>query len=284
MRVAQPPLSRLIKQLEKSLGADLFERSTRHVSLTPAGKALLEPATRLVEASEQARQAVAHALTGEKGRVRLGFAGASINQKVGELARRVKAQRPGLALELHSSQFSHLALERVLDESLDLIIGRWDFIPAQLDSCVIALEKVMVVLPSTHPLANRAAVDMKSLAEESWVTLPGGAGAALQNRLHSLAMAAGFVPRVAQTAPDSWTLVVLVGAEIGCALSLDSVRDNVASDGVVFKPVAGEQRPLEVRLVWRRADDNPALHTVVRIARAMFEDPRDPHRVPDSQS
>ncbi|WHF22238.1 hypothetical protein QJS66_19200 [Kocuria rhizophila] len=63
---------------------------------------------------------------------------------------------------------------------------------------------------------------------------PGGAargvrGAALQNRLTSLATAAVSVPRVAQVAPDSWTLVVLVAAQIGCALSLDSVRDNVSS-------------------------------------------------------
>ncbi|MDO5368384.1 LysR family transcriptional regulator, partial [Kocuria sp.] len=150
LRVAQPPLSRLIKQLEKSMGAELFERSTRHVALTPAGKALIEPATRLVATSEDAKRAVRDAVSGETGRVRLGFAGASINHKVGELARQVKAKRPGLMLELHSSQFSHLGLERLLDDSLDLVIGRWDFIPAELNSCILAHEEVMVVLPSNH--------------------------------------------------------------------------------------------------------------------------------------
>ncbi|MGQ7787506.1 LysR family transcriptional regulator [Nesterenkonia sp. PF2B19] len=275
LRMAQPPLSRLIKQLERSLGADLFERSTRHVALTAAGRALLEPARRLVEASEEAEQAVRNALTGETGRVRVGFAGASINRKVGELARQVRAARPGLMLELYSSQFSHLGLERVLDGSLDLVIGRWDFLPAEVDSAVIALEEVMVVLPAAHPLASRATVDMRDLAEEPWITLPGGVGAALQNRLNSLAMAAGFVPRVVQTAPDSWTQVVLVGAQMGCGLSLDSVRDNVSSDGVVFSSITSEDRPLEVRMIWRRADDNPALHAVIDIAQTMFPDPRD---------
>lgn len=283
LRVAQPPLSRLIKQLEKSMGAELFERSTRHVALTPAGKALIEPATRLVATSEEARQAVRHALSGETGRVRLGFAGASINHKVGELARQVKAKRPGLMLELHSSQFSHLGLERVLDDSLDLVIGRWDFIPAELNSCILAHEEVMVVLPSNHRLAQQPRVSMASLSEESWITLPGGAVSALSNRLNSLAMSAGFVPRVVQTAPDSWTLVVLVGAEIGCAVSLDSVRDNVSSDGVVFLPLAEEQRPLEVRLVWRASDQNPALRSVVQIARTMFAEAR-PTGEPNAQS
>ncbi|GAB3194494.1 LysR substrate-binding domain-containing protein [Nesterenkonia suensis] len=274
LRMAQPPLSRLIKQLERTLGAELFERSTRHVALSSAGRALLDPARRLLDASEAAEQAVRNALSGETGRVRIGFAGASINRKVGELARQVRASRPGLMLELYSSQFSHLGLERVLDGSLDLVIGRWDFLPAEVESTVITLEEVMVVLPSSHPLAARTTVDMKDLSEEPWITLPGGPGAALQNRLNSLAMAAGFVPRVLQTAPDSWTQVVLVGAQMGCGLSLDSVRDNVSSDGVVFSSISTEERPLEVRMIWRRADDNPALRAVIGIAEKMYPDPR----------
>ncbi|RLY94327.1 LysR family transcriptional regulator [Kocuria tytonicola] len=274
LRIAQPPLSRLIKSIEKSLGTELFERSTRQVSLTPAGAALVDPAKALVAASENARAAVAKSVTGETGRVRLGFAGASINRKVGELARHIRTHRPGVHLELHGSQFSHTALEKVLDGALDVAIGRWDFIPAELRSCVLGHEKVMVVLPSNHRLADAPRVDMAELADESWVVLPTGPGAALQNRLTSLATAAGFVPRVAQVAPDSWTLVVLVAAQIGCALSLDSVRDNVSSDGVVFRPLAGAQRPLEVQLVWRAADPNPALRGVVNLARNLYGDPR----------
>ncbi|WP_327062700.1 LysR family transcriptional regulator [Kocuria rhizophila] len=274
LRIAQPPLSRLIKSIEKSLGAQLFERSTRQVSLTPAGAALVEPARELVAASEQARTAVAKSMTGETGRVRLGFAGASINRKVGELARHVRTHRPGVHLELHGSQFSHTAMQKVLDGSLDVAIGRWDFIPSELCSSVIGHEEVMVVLPSNHPLAEAPRVEMSQLAEESWVILPAGPGAALQNRLTSLATAAGFVPRVAQVAPDSWTLVVLVAAQIGCALSLDTVRDNVSSDGVVFRPLAQPQRPLDVQLVWRAADLNPALRAVVRLAQNRYGDPR----------
>ena len=132
----------------------------------------------------------------------------------------------------------------------------------------------MVVLPSNHRLAEAPRVDIAELADESWVVLPTGPGAALQNRLISLATAAGFVPRVAQVAPDSWTLVVLVAAQIGCALSLDSVRDNVSSDGVVFRALTGQQRPLDVQLVWRAADPNPALHAVVNLARNLYGDPR----------
>ena len=53
-----------------------------------------------------------------------------------------------------------------------------------------------------------------------------------------------------------------------------TVRDNVASDGVVFRPLAQPQRPLDVQLMWRAADPNPALCAVVRLAQNLYGDPR----------
>lgn len=273
LHMAQPPLSRLIRQLESELGAALFDRNTRHVALTPQGEALLEPARELVMLSQRMKDVVRRSQDGEIGRVRLGFAGASVNQAVGELARQVRRRHPGLSLELYSSQFSHLGLERVLDDSLDLLIGRWDFLPAGIDSRLIAIEELLIALPENHRLADREAVAAEDLAEEAWLVLPGGAGATLPNRLNTLAMNAGFVPRIVQVAPDSWTLIVLVGAEMGISLILSSVRDNVPSRGVVYRPLVAEQKPVEVRMIWRRGDGSPALRSVVELSRTVFPGP-----------
>ncbi|HEY4615261.1 MAG TPA: LysR family transcriptional regulator [Citricoccus sp.] len=265
--MAQPPLSRIIKHLERQLGTSLFHRTTRQVELTPAGRALVEPAERLVRSARDAHQAVRSALAGESGSVQLGFAGASVNRTVGALARQVRQERPGLELGIHSSQFSQPALERILDGSLDLAIGRWDFLPEDVASRVIAHEEVILALPASHRLARNAdPVDMAELRDDPWVVLPGGFTAALPNRLNTLAMSAGFVPRVVQTAPDSWTLMVLVAAELGCAVTLDSVRDNTTASGVAFRSIRGNHAPLEVRLIWRRMDENPALQAVLGIA------------------
>lgn len=274
LKMAQPPLSRLIKQVERSLGTQLFDRSTRHVELTAAGRALLKPAQDLVFASENARNVVLGAISGELGRVKIGFAGASTNQIVGQLARKLRKTHSGLKLEFHSSQFSHLGLEHVLDGSLDIAIGRWDFLPAEIESRVMALEEILLVLPVSHRLAQRASVDMTELSAEEWVVLPGGFGNALQNRMNSMAMAAGFVPRIVQTAPDSWTLTVLVGAEIGCAVTVDSVKDSTSSQGVSFVRLRGANTRLEVRMIWRQDDSSPAVRTVTDVADRIFQDPR----------
>ena len=276
LHMAQPPLSRMIRQLESELGASLFDRNTRHVTLTAQGEALLEPARELVMLAQRMKDVVRKSQEGEIGRARLGFAGASVNQAMGELARQIRRERPGISLELYSSQFSHVGLEKVLDGSLDLVIGRWDFLPPGINSRLIALEELLIALPEGHPLADRDAVAVEDLAEEAWIVLPGGAGATLPNRLNTLAMNAGFVPRIVQVAPDSWTLVVLVGAGMGISLILSSVRDNVPSRGVVYKPLAQEQKPVEVRLIWRHDDPNPALHAVIDISGAIFPPPAEP--------
>lgn len=173
LQMAQPPLSRHIKRLEGELGATLFDRSTRHVALTSAGQALRQPARALVEASTTARHVVADATAGHTGTVRFGFAGASVHDLVGRLARRVRTERPGLVLEVHSSQFSHVALERVRDNSLDLAIGRWDVIPDELDSLPVAEEEVLLAVPADHPLAAAPGpVDLADLRVEEWSPSP----------------------------------------------------------------------------------------------------------------
>lgn len=270
LHMAQPPLSRLIQQLEKKVGAQLFDRSTRRVELTHAGKALIDPARTVLSAAADAFQAVQDAKAGGLGRVRIGFAGASVHRSIGEIARQVRLISPRLGLDFLGSYFSHQGMENVLEGSLDLAIGRWDSIPEEIASRVLRREEVLIVLPMRHRLARQAAVRMKDLAADQWVTLPGGSGSALSNRLSQLAKDAGFVPRIVQSAPDSWTLMVLVGSGMGSAITLDSVRDNVNAEDVVFKPIDGVNPPLEVRVIWRRDNDNPALQTVIQAAERVF--------------
>lgn len=274
LRMAQPPLSRIIKKLERSLGAELFVRSTRSVEITSAGTALLGPAREMIAASLRAKQAVQAALDGETGEVKIGFAGASTNFDIGELSQQLRQRHPKLTLDFHSAQFSHLGLERVLDGTLDVAIGRWDFLPPEIDSHLLAIESLLIALPQDHALAGADAIDMADLAEESWIVLPGGYSSALHNRTNSLTLQAGFVPKVVQTAPDSWTQMVLVSTGMGCALSLDSIRANIFVSGVSYVPVRAEDTTLEVRLIWRRGHTNPALANMISLTKEVFGEPR----------
>lgn len=276
LRIAQPPLSRLIKQLERQLGAELFVRSTRHVELTAIGKALVKPARNLVAASHDAVKTVQDTLSGQVGHIRIGFAGASTYKSIGAIVRELRNRKAGLTLDVQSSTFSPKSLQHIITKELDLAIGRWDFLPPEVDSHIMAIEEVIIALPPTHPLAHEPQIRMKDLANDPWVSLPVGFGSALQNRLTNLAVAAGFVPNIVQTAPDSWALMVMVGVESGCAITVSSVRDNLPDPGVVFKRIADAPNPpLEVRLIWRKDNFTPAVAAAVEIAQELFPNPAD---------
>lgn len=271
LQMGQPPLSRLIQRLERSLGAQLFKRTSRQVELTVAGKTLIEPARDLVAASERAVEAVKSTMTGQIGAVSLGFAGASSNAEVAALARELAIRTPRLRFEVLSSQFADDSLKKVLDQSLDFAIGLWEFLPSELDALHLGDDEALIALPKNHPLAKHDRIKMAQLAADPWINLPGGYNSALQNRFRNLSLNAGFVPRRQQTVPDSWTVMLLVGLGMGASLTLSSVASSVPAEDVKFLEIDDPINiPMPLRLVWRRDALNPVLQTVIDTAKSIF--------------
>lgn len=263
LHVAQPPLSRTIKQLEKRLGVKLFDRNTRSVALTASGQALIEPARTVLEALRNAESAVTSADGGETGLVKIAFAGVSTHRMVARLARIVRSEHPGIALELSSQNFAQPAMKKLLDGGTDIALGRWDVIPASIDSEVVLIDHLVVAVADTHPLAGTSRIGMDRLAGEHFVSLPPHEGSVLPDRLHRLASAHGFLADVVQIAPDTQTALALVAAEVGCHLTLASVADNVTDPHLVFVPLSDPITDVNMRAAWRKDTANPALRAVL---------------------
>lgn len=265
LHVAQPPLSRTIKRLERELGTRLFDRNTRSVRLTSSGQALMDPAKEVLDALRRAETAVRSADHGEVGTVRIAFAGVSTHRLVARLARVVRSQRPGIQLELSSQNFAQPAMKRLLASETDLALGRWDVVPAEVSAQVVMPDSLVLAVPDTHPLAGARRVSIGQLVSEGFVSLPPHEGSVLPDRLRRLAHANGFVAEVVQVAPDTQTALALVSAEVGCHLTLASVAENVTDPHVVFIPLNESTPSLDVHLraAWRRDDQNPALRAVL---------------------
>jgi DNA-binding transcriptional LysR family regulator len=267
LHVAQPPLSRTIKQLERELGTRLFDRNTRTVTLTPSGRALIGPARDVLEAVRRTESAVRAADEGEVGFVRIAFAGVSTHRLVAALARVMRSSRPGIQLDLSSQNFAQPAMKKLVQGETDIALGRWDVIPAEVLAEVVMPDSLVVALPDTHPLAGARSLDFARLANESFVSLPPHEGSVLTDRLRRLARDHAFVADVAQLAPDTQTALALVSAEVGCHLTLASVARNVSDPHVAFVPLqlSPDDRPHDVDLqaAWRRDDKSPAVRAVL---------------------
>lgn len=275
LHIAQPPLSRTIKQLETELGTRLLDRNTRSVKLTSSGQALLAPATEVIEALRRAEEAVLSADNGEVGRVRIAFAGVSTHQLVARLARRVRSHRPGIQLELSSQNFAQPAMKKLVNGETDIALGRWDVIPAEVSSRVVMKDSLVMALPDTHALAGARRLSIARLASDGFISLTPHEGAVLPDRLRRLAHANGFVADVVQVAPDTQTALALVSAEVGCHLTLASVARNATDPHVVFVPLEDSFADVDLRAAWRRDDTSPVLTAVLEEVSSLDEATRD---------
>ncbi|GAA2007771.1 LysR family transcriptional regulator [Brevibacterium samyangense] len=264
--MAQPPLSRTIRQLERELGADLFRRTTRSVTLSPAGQALVEPAREVLASCDTARESIKLATHGEIGHVRFGFAGASSHKLVARIAEVSRRRRPGISLRLESSTFAHEALAGLIDSTLDLALVRWQAPPPRITGRPVMIERPVVVVYADHRFAGRSSIDITELAEEELILLPTNPTSSMRELIQHWAFRAGFTPNVIQEAPDSWMVMALVSTGLGIAITYDSVAGSMNDANLVTVPLEVEHDPIRVYLAHREDDDNPALHEVIRAA------------------
>ncbi|MFE3003138.1 LysR family transcriptional regulator [Nocardia sp. NPDC059246] len=263
LHIAQPPLSRTIKQLERDLGSTLFDRNTRSVKLTESGKALVGPAKEVLGAVRRAQASVRSADNGDAGVVRIAFAGVSTHRLLARLAREVRSRRPGIELELSSQNFAQPAMKKLIDGETDLALGRWDIIPPGISAHVVMPDSLVIAVADTHPLAGAREVSIVQFVDEAFVSLTRHEGAVLPDRLRRLAKDHGFVADIVQVAPDTQTALALVSAEVGCHLTLASVAHNVNDPHVIFLPLADAAPDVDLRAAWRADDTSPALRAVL---------------------
>src|SRR4029453_472108 len=100
LAISQPPLSLNIQQLEASVGARLFDRDSRGVRLTPAGRGVREPAPALRAQAETARVLAREIEAGAVGRLRVGFVGSMLYRGLPQYLRGFQAAYPGIQVAL----------------------------------------------------------------------------------------------------------------------------------------------------------------------------------------
>ena len=233
LHMAQPPLSVSIRKLEAELGGALFLRTPQGVALTPAGQAMLVDARAALAHAEQCRQAVAAALHGERGTLRVGFIATATFGLLPRLIPSFRARFPQVDLQLVEAS-TQTALDGLAAGTLDvglvrtpvLAHGAFALTPLEDDELVAAV-------PAAGPWGGRSQAALAELAAEPFVMYARGPvphlyAVALMRCQHS-----GFTPRVAQEAVQVPTILSLVESGLGVAL-VAGVARRQAHPGVRF--------------------------------------------------
>jgi len=270
VHIAQSPLSRQIKQLEESLGVTLFRRSKRKVELTEAGRALMADAQSILDATEQARRTALNAQAGMIGRLRIAFTNSSVYTVLPRIFFEFRRSHPQVELVLRDSALTPVQVDGLISGQLDIGVLRPPVSNAAIGLLTIAREELVVALPENHPLTACEQVDMRSLAGEAFVAFPRSVDSSLATLMHRTCLDAGFQMRIVQEVRDLPTMVMLVAGGIGVSLVPSSAR-SMGVRGAVFRPIAGERRPLEIALGWNRDAPSAVRDRFMEVARAVLQ-------------
>ncbi|GGU17553.1 LysR substrate-binding domain-containing protein [Nocardioides albus] len=273
LHIAQPALSQAIRQLESELDVTLFTRTTRQVSLTPAGEFLRTEAARVLAAVDDSVRGVRRIGAGRHGLVRLGLTGTASFSHLPGIARVVKRELPEVALEIHADLLTPAQCERLQSGALDLGVLRPPATGEGLTLRTLEVEPLALAIPVDHRLAVEPVVALADLRTEPFVAYSARDSAVNEAVLRSC-REAGFVPRREHEAPSTAVLLALVAAGLGVAVVPASVR-ALPLEGVIFRDLL-DAGSVELSLAYRTDDDNPVVDAVIEVLEAadLFTAPR----------
>lgn len=255
LHVAQPALSRAVKEIESELGAPVFERTRHYVRLTPAGNVLLQETALLLDRWEESMQRVRRTAVGEEGELRLGYIGPPTQPFLGRLLSEYKQRYPRVSIHLEE-RTPERVWEMVARGRLTVALTR----PVQahealgLKTALLRDERLGVVVRADHPLAQKKSLTWKSLATLPLIVLARREGISLHDAVLAGCREAGFTPRFSHT--PSLIGTVLSYAEAGAGLGVVPDSIGIAGSSLRFIPLT-PVFSVPLVIVWQQDADAP---------------------------
>jgi DNA-binding transcriptional LysR family regulator len=256
LRLAQPSLTRQIKDLEAELGVLLFDRSKNRISLTEGGRVFLSEARRLMAHCEACVQTMQRLAQSESGILNIGYIAHTFSDFLPKTLRALRQERP--QAELHLFEMNAAEQYRALEEQ-EIDLGFVDLRPppngTELNCACVGKYPILAAMNNRDPLAKNVRIPLRSLepmffVERSEKSYPGA-----RARLIETCRGAGFTPRILHEAEGYSAIISFVAEDLGVALLPEQKRTLPNRNGVVFRPLQPHVTN-DSYAIWR--SDNPS--------------------------
>ncbi len=265
LNMSQPPLSLQIQSLERSLGTELFHRTSRRISLTLAGKVFERSARSILAQHERALLELREVLAGQQGILDIGTTGSILRAGLADLLSQFCKDHPGITVRLHE-EAPALQVNNLLSGRMDVIFNR--SAPAHDDLAyeLAWTEEMIVLLPEAHRLGAKDSLSMEDLRAERHVILrPDSSDFATY--MMTILSHGGHRPKVSQQVVDAQSIPSLVAAGFGVSI-LPAGIAKLTAGPLVFRPIFPHPPISEIFTIYHRHQRSPALETFLAMARS----------------
>jgi len=260
--MTQPPLTEQIQILEQALKVKLFERSRRGASLTPVGAAILPAVRKFADQLERLELAVEEAVAGHQGMLTIGAISSAMFDVLPGVIERFKHDHPQVTVSVREID-SVEAVPALEAGDIDLAFARLDGdLGKSLEWRPLTEERLMVALPTEHPLAKRSRIDLASLGSEPLVMFARKVSPLYFDNLIATCRAHGYSPRVLHEVRSVASQIAFVSCGQGIAL-VPAAMKKLAPANVVMRPLSQKVSVVTTTYAWNTARGNPLVEALV---------------------
>lgn len=272
LNIVQSAVSQQLRRLERELGVDLFDRSTRTVRLTEAGHRLLPYAERVLADVDAARAAIDDLRTRRDGTVRLGTS-TGLGSRLEALLARFRELAPEATLDLVTAPVAD-RLRRVRSGELDATLVRGEQRDAGLELLAVWHDPLVVALPARHDLAVRSRIELAALADLPLRLANRQRNPPLYDLVLDCCRRAGFSPTLGpEFTTDQDTLAAIGFGAPSWTVYYAAQAGQIAPPGVVFRPLAAPAPAMPTYLAVRPDPPRAELRALIEACMSTVDEP-----------
>ncbi len=255
--ISQPGLSRQIKQMEEILDTQLFVRSKKKVSLTPAGEYLRAELQYVLNHLELTKKQMELIKDGDSGEVRIGFLGSAMQNVIPDLLVGLKEKYPKVRTSLEELSNS-AQLDAVMKDKLDRGFVRLARVPEGIHIHPVFEDTFSVVLPEAYPIISREFEGVHQLSTENFILFAQEYSPLYYDTIMSICEDSGFTPKVSHKSVHAQTIFKLVENNLGIAIVPTSLQYGFHMR-VKFLELKNIPQRAILSVIWKEDNRNPAL-------------------------
>jgi DNA-binding transcriptional LysR family regulator len=255
--ITQPALSKQIMQLEDELGTKLLNRTKRSVSLTPAGKYLMDEADYIINHLNRVVDATKRKGEGEEGEIRIGFVGSAMQSIIPELLEQMSKIHPNIHASLDELDNKD-QLDAIARDKLDIGFVRLESVHKGFEQRVVLEDSFSLVVSNKHAVQPQNFKSLDQFKDEQFILFSNDYSQEYYDNIMSIFTDHGFEPKVSHRSVQANSIFRLVERQLGVAIVPTALQGGLDL-GVSFIPLNHLPQRTKLIAIWNADNRNEAL-------------------------